>query len=93
MHGAFLTADRFDYPSERAALHVAARAVTECRALRRRAVLENGMFKDRRDAARRLARAAPLDFYGVSLFYGDFRPMTGDDVVRLLEAPPVSAPK
>ena len=57
MHGDFLTADRFDYASERATLHVAAPAVTECRAPGRQAVLEDGMFKDRRDAARRLARA------------------------------------
>ncbi|HSD40698.1 MAG TPA: hypothetical protein VLD36_02420 [Burkholderiales bacterium] len=37
--------------------------------------------------------ATPHDFYGVSVFYRDFSQVTDDDVVRLLEASPVSAPE
>lgn len=40
-----------------------------------------------------VALAAPHDLYGVSVFYGDFRPVIDDEVVRLLKAPPVSAPE
>ena len=40
-----------------------------------------------------VALAAPHDFYGVSVFYGDFRQVTDDDVVCLLAGLPVSAPE
>jgi predicted phosphoribosyltransferase len=46
-----------DYPSERAALHDRRRGVTEFCVARGRSVLEGGMFRDRRDAGHRLARA------------------------------------
>lgn len=40
-----------------------------------------------------VALATPHDFYGVSVFYDDFGQVTDDEVVRLLEASPVSAPE
>jgi predicted phosphoribosyltransferase len=89
MHGDFLTADRFDYASERATLHVAAPVVTECRA-------PVATRRSARPAAwcdEIVALATPHDIYGVRAFYGDFRGVTDEDVVRLIEAPPVSAPE